>query len=128
MVLLLDGASALVRSTIAVQAIKRNPQWQHLALESMKGASGTTEERATHLRLIRQCAEELALQNMHLLLTLPAESQRMQEFALFLQPDVITIHLGDDADSYEYDRTLPLATTLPDVLTVLDTYMSPEAR
>ncbi len=122
MVLLLDGASALVRSTIALQAIKRNPAWQHLALESMQGASGTPEERAMHLRLIKQCAQELAAQDMHLFFTLSAESKQIHEIAAALRPDCITVHLGEKEDG-TYDRILPLSVTLPDVLTVLDAYM-----
>ena len=78
-----------------------------------------------HLQLIKQCVQELAAQDMHLLFTLSAESQQIHEIALSLQPDVITIHLGDAKDS-DYDRALPLSVTLPDVLTVLDTYMSPQ--
>jgi hypothetical protein len=127
MVILLDGASALVRSTVALQAIKRNPGWQHLALESMKGASGTQEQRAMHLQLIKQCVQELAAQDMHLFFTLSTESGQINEIATALQPDVITIHLGDAKDG-AYDRALPLSVKLPDVLTVLDTYMSPQVK
>lgn len=123
MVILLDGASALVRATIALQAIKRHPTWQHLALESMQGASGTPKERALHLSLVRKCVQELNTQNMHLLFTLPSGSDRYADIAAALAPDCITVHLGDDTDG-EYDRTLPLSTTLPDVLTVLDTLMN----
>jgi hypothetical protein len=122
MVILLDGASQTVRATIALQATKRHPHWQHLALESMQGASGTVEERALHLGLIRRCAQELAEQHLHLLLTLPAETRQTVEIATALRPDVITIHLGEE-DADDYDRVLPLSVTLPDVLAVLDTYM-----
>lgn len=123
MVILLDGASALVRSTIALQAIKRNPTWQHLALESMQGASGTTKERALHLSLIRKCVKELDDQQLHLLFTLPGESDRYMDIAAALAPDCITVHLGNDEDG-DYDHALPLSTTLPDVLALFDTLMN----
>lgn len=123
MVILLDGASALVRSTIALQAIKRNPTWQHLALESMQGASGTPEERALHLSLIRKCVQELDTQNMHLLFTLPGKSDRYTDIAAALAPDCITVHLGDRTDG-DYDHTLPLSATLPNVLSELNTLMN----
>lgn len=122
MVILLDGASAVVRAAIASSAVEAFPTWQHLALETMQGASGTPEERAFHLQLIRRCVEELAGEHMHLLLTLPAEARQYREIADALQPNCLTVHIGEESDG-PYDRYIDPQAKVFEAMQLLSSVM-----
>lgn len=124
MVILLDGTSTIARNTIAEKAAETHPAWRHLALEVLSEAAlPEGEESDAHLKVIRKCVEELAKEDLHLLLTLPADSPHRELLALALKPQCITIHLGDEEDG-EYDYVIdPSVRSVNDVAALLDAIM-----
>jgi chloramphenicol 3-O-phosphotransferase len=127
MVILLDGSSSMGRVTIAEKAVDEHESWRHLALEVLAEAAMPQEEESdAHLQVIRKCVEELAKDDLHLILTLPAESPHRDLLATALQPNCITVHLGDNADG-EYDFVIdPSVRSVNDVTKFLHTIMEGE--
>lgn len=124
MVILLDGSSTIGRNTIAEKAAEAHPAWRHLALEVLSEATLPQEEDSdAHLSVIRKCAEELAKEDLHLLLTLPGDSPHRALLATALKPQCITVHLGDEEDG-EYDYVIdPAVRSVKDVAALLDAIM-----
>jgi chloramphenicol 3-O-phosphotransferase len=124
MVILLDGSSSMGRVTIAEKAVDEHESWRHLALEVLAEAAMPAEEESeAHLQVIKKCVEELAKDDLHLILTLPADSPHRDLLAMALQPDCITVHLGS-ADDGEYDFVIdPGVRSVNDVAKFLHTIM-----
>ena len=124
MVILLDGSSKLGRITIAEQAVEKHPAWKHLALEVIEEASPDSEEKDFHVEVVRRCAQELERDNLHLMLTLPGDSEQYELLSDGLKPNCITIHLGKN-DGRTYDYVIdPGTKSVNDVLKFLGTIMS----
>ena len=86
------------------------------------------EESDAHLSVIRTCAEELAKEGMHLMLTLPGDSPHRDLLATALQPTCITVHLGGPDDGGEYDFVIdPTTRSVNDVAAFLHTVMGDDA-
>lgn len=127
MVILLDGTSQIARATIAEAATADYPAWKHLALEVFEESAAEVEEADFHLQVIKRCAEELERSNLHLLLTLPADSPHRKMLARTLQPGCTTVHLGTDDDG-TYDFVVdPMTTSVNDVTALLHTLMTPQS-
>lgn len=115
------------RVTIAEKAVDEHASWRHLALEVLAEAAMPQEEESEgHLMVIKKCVEELEKDGLHLILTLPAESPHRDLLASALQPDCITVHLGDSDDG-EYDFVIdPAVRSVNDVAKFLHTIMEQE--
>ncbi len=126
MVILLDGSSSIGRVTIAENAVERNPEWKHLALEVIAEAvPDDPEQKDFHLQVIKKCAAELEKDNMHLLLTMPTDAPQREVLALSLKPSCITVHLGSEEDG-DYDYVIdPSSRSVNDVTAFLDNLMVP---
>jgi hypothetical protein len=124
MVILLDGSSSMGRVTIAEKAVAEHDNWRHLALEVLaEAALPEGEESDAHLQVIRKCADELAKEDMHLMLTMPGDSPHRDLLAMALQPGCITVHLGSEEDG-EYDFVIdPNVRSVNDVTKFLHTVM-----
>jgi chloramphenicol 3-O-phosphotransferase len=129
MVILLDGSSSMGRTTIAEKAVAEHDAWRHLALEVLAEAAMPQEEESEgHLMIIKKCVDELAKDDLHLILTLPAESPHRDLLASALQPDCITVHLGDSEDG-EYDFVIdPSIRSVNDVAKFLHTIMESDSE
>lgn len=125
MVILLDGSSSVGRVTIAEKAVAEHEAWRHLALEVFADASVPGgEESEGHLKVIKTCAESLAADGLHLLLTLPSDSPHRDILAEALKPDCTTVHLGSAEDG-DYDFAIdPSSSSVNDVVALLDTIMN----
>lgn len=113
------------RVTIAEKAVNEHPNWRHLALEVIaEAAMPEDEEGSAHLQVIKRCSEELEKENLHLILTLPAESPHRSLLATALKPNCTTIHLGKDDDEGDYDFVIdPSVRSVNDVAKFLHTIM-----
>jgi hypothetical protein len=116
------------RVTIAEKAVAEHPNWRHLALEVIAEAAMPEDaEGDAHLEVIRRCAQELAKDNLHLILTLPADSPHRALLASALKPDCTTIHLGGEGEG-EYDFVIdPNVRSVNDVAKFLHTIMEDAA-
>lgn len=66
----------------------------------------------------------LADDNLHLILTLPADSPHRDLLAFALKPDCITVHLGEADDGNDYDFVVnPAVRSVNDVTKFLHTIM-----
>ena len=112
------------RVTIAEKAVAEHKNWRHLALEVLAEAALPADvESEAHLAVIQKCVEELAKDDLHLLLTLPADSPHLQLLSSALQPSCFTVHLGDSRDG-EYDFVIdPNVRSVNDVAKFLHTVM-----
>ena len=125
MVILLDGTSQVARVTIAEKAVESHPEWKHLALEVFDETIPEGEDKDFHLQVIKRCADELAKANMHLFLTLPADSPHRWLLSQALKPDCISVHLGSD-EGGEYDYAIdPTIRSVNDVTAFLNELMTP---
>lgn len=123
MVILLDGSSKLGRAAIAENATELHPAWKHLALEVIEQASPPGEEKDFHVQVVRRCAEELERDKLHLLLTLPGDSEQYRLLAKGLKPDCITVHLGKKEDG-DFDYVIDASKkSVNDVVKFLGTIM-----
>lgn len=115
------------RVTIAEKAVEAHPSWRHLALEVLaESALPEDEESQGHLFIIKQCVDALEKDDLHLILTMPADSIQRDILAEGLQPNCITVHLGDSEDG-EYDFVIdPNTRSVNDVTTFLHTIMEDE--
>ncbi len=105
MIILLDGTSAMGRATIAEKVTERLPAWKHLALEVIQEVAPevSDEEKEQHLEIVRRCAEELAKDNFHLILSMPHSPERVQMLRQGLDDVMIAVHLGEgDEEGYDY--------------------------
>lgn len=124
MVILLDGTSKMGRIAIAEQLVEKNQAWKHLALEVIEGATPPDQDKDFHAQVVKRCADELEKDNLHLILTLPGESEQFAMLSRALKPDVITVHLGKDPAG-EYDYVIdPNAKSVKDVVKFLETIMN----
>lgn len=113
------------RVTIAEKAVAEHDTWRHLALEVLAEAAMPAEEESdAHLTVIKKCVEELAKENLHLILTLPGDSPHRDLLATALQPDCVTVHLGKSEDGADYDFVIdPNVRSVNDVSKFLHTIM-----
>ena len=122
MVILLDGLSQLSRAAIAEKAVEQKPSWQHLALEVIEQSVENPEQWDFHLQLIKRCAEELSETGMHLILTLPGDSDHLPAIARILKPRCTTVHLGLESDG-AYDAYISPRATVNDAVQSLHLLM-----
>lgn len=123
MVILLDGTSKMGRIAIAEQIVEKNPAWKHLALEVIEGAAPPDQEEDFHAQVVKRCADELEKDNLHLVLTLPGDSDQFALLSRALKPNVITVHLGGENEG-DYDYVIdPNAKSVKDVVKFLETIM-----
>jgi hypothetical protein len=123
MVILLDGTSKMGRIAIAEQLVEKNQAWKHLALEVIEGATPPDQDEDFHAQVVKRCAEELGRDNLHLMLTLPGESEQFAMLSRALKPNVVTVHLGKDGEG-DYDYVIdPNAKSVKDVVKFLETIM-----
>lgn len=123
MVILLDGTSKLGRVTIAETAIESFPAWKHLAIEVIAGATPEEAEEDLHIQVVARCAQELSQDGLHLLLTLPSDSPDHPKLVSALEPECITVHLGNASDG-NFDHALdPHTQSMKDVVNALHAIM-----
>ena len=115
------------RVTIAEKAVEQHSEWRHLALEVLAEAAMPAEEESDgHLQVIKKCVEELAKEDLHLILTLPGDSPHRDLLASALQPGCLTVHLGKSKDGSNYDFVIdPAVRSVNDVTKFLHTIMDP---
>ncbi len=122
MVILLDGTSAMGRTTIAEQISAAMPAWKHLSLEVIQnGIRGESEEhRAQHAEIVRRCAEELEQDDMHLILSMPEAPEHFALLRDTLGRSCIAIHIGE-GDEEGYDFTFDSSvSSIKDIVTFLE--------
>lgn len=93
------------RSAIAEKISELMPQWKHLALEVIQevGPEENEEQKEQHLEIIRRCSEELAKDDLHMILSMPHSPERVQMLREELNGICIAVHLGEgDEDGYDY--------------------------
>ena len=93
------------RTAIAEKISELMPQWKHLALEVIQEVKPeeNEEQKEQHLEIIRRCAEELAKDNLHMILSMPHSPERVQMLRDGLNDMCIAVHLGvGDEEGYDY--------------------------
>lgn len=105
MVILLDGTSAMGRTTIAEQITSVLPAWKHLSLEVIQnGIRGDSPEyHAQHAEIVHRCAEELEKDGMHLILSMPESPEHFTLMKNSLGRSCVAIHIGEgDEEGYDF--------------------------
>lgn len=115
------------RITIAEKAVEMHKAWRHLALEVLAESALSEEtESEGHLVIIKQCVDALEKDDLHLILTMPADAAQREILAEGLQPNCMTVHLGSQEDG-EYDFIIdPSVRSVNDVTKFLHTIMEGE--
>lgn len=121
MVILLDGTSAMGRSAIAEQVSQMMPSWKHLALEVIAETSPEkVGNAAQHVEIVKRCMEELAKDDLHLILSMPESPTHLSLLREGLAPHCIAIHLGDgDEEGYDFAFDTS-AASIKDIVTFLE--------
>jgi hypothetical protein len=104
MVILLSGNSAMGRAAIAEKVTEMQPNWKHLALEVIQEMSSeeSEEKRLQHLEIVKRCVEELAKDDLHLILTMPYSREHVEMLKSGLDGSV-AIHVGEgEEEGFDY--------------------------
>lgn len=121
MVILLDGTSAMGRSAIAEQISDMRPSWKHLALEVIAETSkNNPDDAAQHVEIVKRCMEELAKEDLHLILSMPESPTHLSLLREGLAPHCIAVHLGEgDEEAYDFAFDASV-TSVKDIVAFLD--------
>lgn len=122
MVILLDGTSAMGRTTIAEQITDMMPAWKHLSLEVIQSGSpgDSPDYHAQHAEIVHRCAEELEKDGMHLILSMPESPEHFALLRESLGRSCVAIHIGE-GDEEGYDFTFDSSvSSVKDIVTFLE--------
>ncbi len=121
MVILLDGASAMARASIAEQVSQLMPAWKHLAMEVIAETTPENEGNIVqHVELVKRCAEELGKDDLHLILSMPAAPEHLILLRTELAPYCVAVHLGEgDEDGYDFAFDASV-TSVKDIVAFLE--------